>query len=290
MRLSAFREDGIYMAVNQNIYPYGMQVKNLPVYLTGIGGSEFQYHVKRLEGYNWHQILFSAGGRGCLKFDNIAVPLEENCYFFLPAGYPHEYFPVGSSWDVRWTAFDGYACRHILSEFGMTKPVSVKADNSDEMQKLYNKMLSTLKTDMVYGDYTCSGLIYQYVIEFHRLVSDKSPAGGMDRSDILVPVLNYIDENFRENFPMTVLAEQAGISPQHLCRIFRQTMHMRPGEYLTRRRIKEAKQLLSGTTLTVAEICERSGFSDTGYFSTVFKRYEGVSPSEYKQSEKAFRE
>ena len=151
-------------------------------------------------------------------------------------------------------------------------------------------MLSTLKTDMVYGDYTCSGLIYQYVIEFHRLVSDKSSAGGMDRSDILVPVLNYIDENFKENFPMTVLAEQAGISPQHLCRIFRQTMHMRPGEYLTRRRIKEAKQLLSGTTLTVAEICERSGFSDTGYFSTVFKRYEGVSPSEYKQSEKAFRE
>ncbi|MDE6596319.1 MAG: AraC family transcriptional regulator [Oscillospiraceae bacterium] len=273
------------MAINQNIYPYGMQVKNLPVYLTGIGGSEYQYHVKRPEGYNWHQILFSAKGRGCLKFDNTTVTLEENSFFFLPAGYPHEYFPVGNSWDVRWTAFDGYACRHILSEFGMTKPVSVKLEDPAPMQSLFNKMLAAQKSDIVYGDYTCSGLIYQYMIEFHRLCSDKSFAGGTDRSDILVPVLNYIDENFRENFPMTVLAEQAGVSPQHLCRIFKQTMNMRPNEYLTRRRIKEAKQLLTDTRLTVAEVGERSGFPDTSYFSTVFKRYEGTSPSEYKKSE-----
>lgn len=273
------------MAINQNIYPYGMQVKNLPVYLTGIGGSEYQYHVKRPEGYNWHQILFSAKGRGCLKFDSTAVTLEENCLFFLPAGYPHEYFPVGNSWDVRWTAFDGYACRHILSEFGMTKPVSVKLEDPAPMQSLFNKMLGAQKSDIVYGDYTCSGLIYQYMIEFHRLCSDKSLTGGVDRSDILVPVLNYIDENFRENFPMTVLAEQAGVSPQHLCRIFKQTMNMRPNEYLTRRRIKEAKQLLTDTRLTVAEVGERSGFPDTSYFSTVFKRYEGTSPSEYKKSE-----
>lgn len=273
------------MAINQNIYPYGMQVKNLPVYLTGIGGSEYQYHVKRPEGYNWHQILFSAKGRGCLKFDNTAVTLEENCCFFLPAGYPHEYFPVGNNWDVRWTAFDGYACRHILSEFGMTKPVSVKLEDPAPMQNLFNKMLAAQRSDIVYGDYTCSGLIYQYVIEFHRLCSDKNLAGGVDRSDILVPVLNYIDENFRENFPMTVLAEQAGISPQHLCRVFKQTMNMRPNEYLARRRIKEAKQLLADTVLTVSEVGERCGFSDTGYFSTVFRRYEGVSPSKYKKTE-----
>ncbi len=274
------------MAVNQNIYPYGAQVRNMPVYLSGIGGSEYQYHVKRPEGYQWAQILYSAKGSGCLKFDNQALNVPEDSYFFLPAGYPHEYYPVTESWDVRWTAFDGYACSHILSELNMTRPIVRKLDDNSPLQRLYNKMFIAQKNDKVYGDYTCSGLIYQYIMEFYRLARDKNVSGGNDRSIILMPVLNYIDDNFRNDFPMTILAEKVGVSPQHLCRIFKETMNVRPMEYLTRRRLQEAKRLLSETDVPISEIGSQTGFSDAGYFSTVFRRYEGSSPAEYRKSVK----
>ena len=82
---------------------------------------------------------------------------------------------------------------------------------------------------------------------------------------------------------MTVLAEIAGITPQHLCRIFKETMNMRPNEYLTQRRLQEAKSLLQRNELPISEIAVRSGFPDAGYFSTVFKKHEGLSPLEYKK-------
>ena len=103
-----------------------------------------------------------------------------------------------------------------------------------------------------------------------------------------MPVLNYIDDNFREDFPMTRLAEIAGITPQHLCRVFRETMNMRPNEYLLMCRMNEAKQLLKHSDISVSEICRSVGFSDPGYFSTIFRRYEGTPPAEYRKKNRAF--
>ena len=271
------------MKINEHINPYNTDVRKLPVHLTGIGGSEYQYHIVRNEGYHWHQILYSASGRGVLKFDNNTVTIEEGDFFFLPAGYPHEYYTENGAWDVRWVAFDGYACSHILSQFSMTAPVIIKPRNSSTLPKLYSKMYTKQKTDRAYGDYSCSGYIYAYIIEFHKLMDTKENKQRNDRSRLLAPVLDYIDENFRNDFPLTVLAELAGITPQHLCRIFKEAMNMRPSEYLTQRRLQEAKNLLQRNELPVAEIAVRSGFPDAGYFSTVFKKHEGVTPVEYKK-------
>lgn len=272
------------MPVNQNIYPCNPQVRQLPIYLTGIGGSEYQYHIKRTEGYCWHQLLYSAKGQGSLCYDNVTIPLGEGHFFFLPADYPHEYYPKEGNWDVRWVAFTGFACPQILQELGLTRPVCVRLEDCSPLEKLYNKLFVTQKTDHVHGDFTCSGLMYDYLLAFHKQVLDKGPSGGTDKSSLLMPVLNYIDDNFHKDFPMTVLAELAGVSSQHLCRIFKETLHMRPTEYLTYRRLSEAKTLLRHSELPVAKIGEQIGFPDAGYFSTVFKRYEGVSPAEYRKA------
>ncbi len=270
--------------VNNYVYPYIEQVKDLPVFLTGIGGTEYQGHTKRTEGYCWHQILHSAKGSGTLKYDSTTIPLTDNCFFFIPANYPHEYYPDDEKWDVRWVVFDGYACNHIFSGLGLTKPIVVAPDDSIRMLRLFDKMFVTLRSDKVYGNYICSGLVYQYIMEFHRLASDRSVAGGADRSDILMPALNYIDEHFREDFSVTTLAEVSGVSQQYLCRVFRQTMNIRPNEYIIRRRLQEAMRLLLDTGAQLSEIAGRSGFSDAGYFGTVFKKYTGMTPMEYRKT------
>ncbi|MBQ9947946.1 MAG: AraC family transcriptional regulator [Oscillospiraceae bacterium] len=271
------------MKINEPFYPYNTDVRKLPVHLTGIGGSEYQCHIVRNEGYHWHQILYCAEGNGILKYDNITVSIGEGDFFFLPAGYPHEYYTENSRWDVRWVTFDGYACAHILSQFSMTAPIIIRPQESPALQKLFTKMLTAVKTDRIYGDYACSSYMYAYIIEFHRLMDTRANRLRNDRGRILAPVLDYIDENYQNDFPLTVLAELAGITPQHLCRVFRETMNMRPNEYLTQRRLQEAKRLLERNELPVSEIAARSGFPDAGYFSTVFKKHEGVTPVEYKK-------
>lgn len=272
------------MPVNQCIYPNNPQVRQLPIYLVGIGGSEYQEHVNRPEGYYWNQLLYSVKGQGCLKIDSSTITLSEGYYFFLPNALPHEYYPITETWEVRWVVFDGYACSQILKELNLTRPICIQPDDNSSLEKIYNKMFVSQKTDKVFGDYTCSGLIYEYLLAFHQQVASKNSSKGTTKSELLMPVLNYIDDHFSENFSMSVLAELAHISPQHLCRIFRETMHMRPTEYLTYRRLGEAKNLLRHTDISIAEIGTQCGFPDPGYFSTVFKRYEGLSPAEYRKN------
>ncbi len=274
---------GMAVVLDQNEYPYIEQVKHLPVYLTGIGGTEWQGHIIREEGYYWHQILLCSGGSGVLKYDNTSVRISDNCLFFLPADYPHEYYPDEIKWDTRYVAFDGYACRDILSELNMTGPMVIKVADTGSMKKLYDKIFVALKSDKVYGNYTCSGLVYSYILEFYRLASDIAVKGGAEKSNILMPALNYIDNNFRNDFSVAVLAEISGVSQQYLCRIFKQTMNLRPNEYITRRRLIEAKKLLSESDIPVSDVAAQSGFSDTGYFCTVFRRYESITPVEYRK-------
>lgn len=271
------------MKINRDIYPHNIEVKKLPFYLAGIGGSETQSPIVRVEGYHWHQILFSECGKGTLKFDNTTVSIDEGDYIFLPAQYPHEYHPQGEKWDVKWTAFSGYACAHILSQFYMTKPLIIKPNESTALQSIYTKMFTLQKTDVLYCDYACSGLIYDYVIEFHRLLDSKINKVRNERNKLLLPVLNYIDENFRNDFTLTHLAKEAGITPQHLCRIFKESMNMRPTDYVVKRRLREAKRLIQQNELPISEVAIRSGFSDAAYFSTVFKKHEGLTPLEYRK-------
>lgn len=272
------------MPVNQYIYPYNPHVWQLPIHLVGIGGSEYQGHILRPEGYCWGQLLHSVKGQGCLRYDSTTITLGEDWFFFLPANYPHEYYPLDNNWEVRWVVFDGPSCPQITKELNLTHPICIKPDDCSTLEKIYNKMFVAQKRDKVFGDYTCSGLIYEYLLEFHRRVSTTGASNGVNRSDLLMPVLNYIDNHFSQDFSMTVLAELVGISSQHLCRIFKETMHMRPTEYLTYRRLSEAKNLLHHTDISIAEIGAKCGFPDAGYFSTVFKRYEGLSPAEYRKN------
>ena len=123
--------------INQWMYPYTEQVKNYPIFLTGIGGTQYQGHTKRPEGYYWHQILYCGSGNGLLKYDDVTVNITKGSFFFLPAYYPHEYFSEDDKWEVCWVVFDGYDCNRILNEMKLTKPVVIAPDDSTALNKLF---------------------------------------------------------------------------------------------------------------------------------------------------------
>lgn len=273
--------------INSSIYPYTEQVKNLPVFLTGIGGTEYQGHVKRTgENSCWDQILYCIKGSGCLKYDNETVDITPGDIFFMPRYKGHEYFPHQKKWEVRWIVFDGSNIGSFMNELGFNAPIVVHTDSISALQKLFDKIYITLKADRIYGNYLCSGLTYQFIMEFHRLFLNVSASNGNIRNEILMSALSYIEDNFKNDFSVSELAAVSGVSQQYLGRIFNQTMHTSPAEYITSRRIREAMSLLVKTDKSIAEISQLCGFSSAGYFCTVFRRTEGTTPGAYRNSSK----
>ena len=95
-------------------------------------------------------------------------------------------------------------------------------------------------------------------------------------------VRELIDAEYAQPLDLDELARTANFSRYHFLRAFRRAFHTTPHEYLTRKRIERAKELLAESQLTVTEICFEVGFESLGSFSTLFHKTVGWSPSIYR--------
>lgn len=94
----------------------------------------------------------------------------------------------------------------------------------------------------------------------------------------------YISENLSQNLQREQLAKLVYLTPDYLSKLFRKRENMTISEYITRKRILLAKQLLENTDLPIANISQRVGFVDASYFIKTFKKQEGITPQQYRES------
>jgi AraC-like DNA-binding protein len=107
-------------------------------------------------------------------------------------------------------------------------------------------------------------------------MAQSSPRAALQRARDL------IDTQYAQPLDLDELARIANFSRYHFLRAFRRAFHATPHEYLIRKRIERAKELLAQSQLTVTEICFEVGFESLGSFSTLFHKLVGWSPSIYR--------
>ncbi len=99
-------------------------------------------------------------------------------------------------------------------------------------------------------------------------------------------VRHYIDQHYKENITLDLLAEKASINKFYMAHAFKREYGVSPINYLLVCRIREAKRLLAETDLTLSQIAAVLGFSSSSYFSQRFRNAEGMSPTEYRMQSK----
>ncbi len=120
----------------------------------------------------------------------------------------------------------------------------------------------------------------RYLAEVIRL-RDNSSAKRYGR--ILRKALEYIDENFqREDISLNTVSSVANISPNHFSTVFSQEMGVTFIEYLIKKRMDKARELLMTTDLRSSEIAYQVGYKDPHYFSYTFKKTQGMTTKEYR--------
>ena len=92
----------------------------------------------------------------------------------------------------------------------------------------------------------------------------------------------YIDENYNEAISLDKLADIAHVNKYYLSHSFKKEYGSSPIDYMLKRRITEAKALLSSTDYSLIQIAEQLGFGSPAYFSKCFRKVEGISPSGYR--------
>ncbi|MES2454913.1 MAG: AraC family transcriptional regulator [Bacteroidota bacterium] len=105
----------------------------------------------------------------------------------------------------------------------------------------------------------------------------------MDYKIRITRVLHYIDENLHADVSLARISEIAFFSPFHFHRIFKQITGEAPGEYITRRRVEKAAADLINKVTPISDIFVHYGFTDNSSFTRTFKKFYGVSPTEFRK-------
>ncbi len=111
---------------------------------------------------------------------------------------------------------------------------------------------------------------------------DPTRDGRLSRLRRLRLAKDVMDRDWAEPIDLGAVAAHAGYARHHFVRVFRDAYGQTPGQYLSRRRIERAEDLLRTADLSVTEICTLVGFTSLGSFSSSFKKQTGLTPSEYR--------
>lgn len=93
----------------------------------------------------------------------------------------------------------------------------------------------------------------------------------------------YIKDNFSEELSLEEVAKRIGISPYYLSKLFKEGEGVNYIDYVTKLRIDYAKEQLAKSAKSIKEICHESGYGDPNYFSRIFKKWTGVTPTEFRE-------
>ena len=98
----------------------------------------------------------------------------------------------------------------------------------------------------------------------------------------LQTALEYINDNYCKEITLQEVAAYAGLNPAYLSSLFKKEMKINFSDYITDKRITQAKFLLKNSNATIVDIAGTLGFQSQSYFSNVFKKYTGMTPKQYR--------
>lgn len=148
----------------------------------------------------------------------------------------------------------------------------------DKYRVLFEEALQSWSSlDPAYKNRTAA-ILYRILAEIYA--ENKS---GREYPPILRQAVDHIRLHFKEpELCVGALARRAHVSEVYLRRLFQRHLHTSPKRYILDERIRYAASLIHSGYYTVTEVAALSGFCDSKYFSLLFKRYTGVSPSQYQ--------
>ena len=116
---------------------------------------------------------------------------------------------------------------------------------------------------------------------FEYLLKSTKATNVSNVSTVVKMAIPYMYEHYNENISLNDISKLVGVSVQYFSKLFKDEMGCNYIDWLNTLRIKRAKELMNTSHMSIKEVGFRVGYNDPNYFSRIFKRYEGIAPTEY---------
>lgn len=183
-------------------------------------------------------------------------------------------------WTYAWTAFHGDEAEPLLSTCGLGDQALIYRGQPDDRLMRYAKTLADCFGSTRHSQLEMIGYLYLILSIMQKDTADED---NKDQESYCKKACDYIKNNFSYDIRITDIARYIGIDRTYLYKVFIKERGISPKQYLLERRLAEAQNLLSHTSLSVTEAAYSCGFKDTPSFCRHFKAAVGMTPSQFRK-------
>lgn len=271
------------VSARSDYYTYQPSATASKIYLYPIAVGYFYYepgYYLRRNSYDSFLLMHITEGSLKLKFEGLTARAAKNQFVLLDCYRPHEYGNDDAA-QVCWLHFDGLVARNYYDLITSAHGNILSPENPQAVLHAMSEILSVYRDSSPVKESTVSGHITQALTELLNVRSDSG--NKFSHSKVVGNSLAYINEHFREPLSLDDIAKNANLSPYHFSRVFTAETGYTPHQYLIAARINSAKfhlQIAGG--MPIKEIAFATGFNSESSFCSTFKKWEGLTPSEYR--------
>lgn len=211
--------------------------------------------------------------------DKYVIAKEGSIIIFPPnKGYKHTNNDLPISY--FWVHFTGSDVPSILNRYGIKLfPEINKANGESRIPNRFQKLFDGFAKNDKFRDYDLSSLLDRLLVEIGRSISVEQ-----GEKMLFAKSIRYINEFYNKPIRITELAKMENVSMTTYNLHFKNQMGMSPTQYILTLRMHSAKELLESSKLSVRDIGAMCGYDDFNFFTKVFKKHSGKSPSAYRKN------
>jgi AraC-like DNA-binding protein len=224
-------------------------------------------------------------GRGGLELDGRTYSLEPGDAMMIHIPQAHRYFlaPDSPSWEFAYVSANGSEFMRLWYELERLRGPVVHFDAASKIVAAAAEIILCGKAGELKNPFMASSLVYKFLMA-HFEEFDLRGGPGSSGSELLKRVSAFCLPRLASRITLDDMAEAAGYSKFHFCRLFRDSCGgVTPADFLRELRLKNAVRLLQMERMTVKEIASKCGFPDESYFCKVFKRSVGATPEAFRR-------
>ena len=265
---------------------------NKSLYITKIGFfPTVKYHyINKEHGVGYFILIYCTGGEGWCKISGKEFSISENQYIILPPDTPYSFGANTSNpWTIYWLHFKG-----TLASTFFHAPVSpqlILPESDSRLQdriQLFEEIFANLELSFHSDHYSYANIClfhflgsFQYVEQFRRIRNRNLVEKGFSDS-----VIYYMRDNVENNLTLTHIAKHFNLSPSHFSARFQQETKQSPIKYFITLKIEKACQYIELSDMKISDVFPILGFQDGAYFSRMFTKIMGISPTKYRERER----
>ena len=224
---------------------------------------------------NYDALSFRVKGNATYLHQKQEFIIQKNDILFIPAHYDYQ-ITANNDEEV-------YVIHFFIENSNFDKIHKFTPLNPDIFSRLFLEMMEVWRVKGIGYQAKLTSLFYEIVeqIEIQEYKKDLS-----HNTKKLQEVLEYIHANFTEKIAIPDLAKMEGLSNSRYITLFSKEMGKTPSEYILSLRLDRACELLITSDMEISQVGIATGYDDPYFFSKIFKKHVGISPSEYRKRNK----